>query len=322
MNVFFEAFYLILKIFSACVERAYRLIIPLPRKKIDGEVVLITGGGGGIGECIGMEMTKLNVKIVLWDINEEANNRVAEKLREQGATVFAFRCDITNKDEVYRVAEEVKNQVGHVTILVNNAGVLYCHPFLKCSDKLLRRQVEVNSVAHFWTTGAFLPHMLEINHGHIVTVASLAGIFGTPNLVGYCVSKFGAVGFHESMRVELLSQGKSGVKTTCVCPFFVDTPLLSNTKITQRFPSLFPLLKPDFVAKELVNGMLRDEGYVILPKTMTLTMMLQCCLPQKAMNLVGDFLAVRMDEDDPNQTGSENKEEQKEEKEDKEKKIE
>lgn len=80
----------------------------------------------------------------------EANNRVAEKLREQGATVFAFRCDITNKDEVYRVAEEVKNQVGHVTILVNNAGVLYCHPFLKCSDKLLRRQVEVNSVAHFW----------------------------------------------------------------------------------------------------------------------------------------------------------------------------
>ena len=77
--------------------------------------------------------------------------------------------------------------------------------------------------------------MMEINYGHIVTVASLAGLFGFPNAVGYCSSKFGAVGFHESLRVELLSMGKSGVKTTCFCPSTVGTPLLTNVKITYRY---------------------------------------------------------------------------------------
>ena len=70
--------------------------------------------------------------------------------------------------------------------------------------------------------------MQEIDYGHIVTVSSNAGIIGVHYLVGYCTSKFGAVGFHQSLTYELMICGKTGVKTTCLCPFIVDTPLLGT----------------------------------------------------------------------------------------------
>ena len=71
--------------------------------------------------------------------------------------------------------------------------------------------------------------MQEMDYGHIVTVSSNSGIFGVHYLVGYCASKFGAVGFHKALRSELLINGKTGVKTTCLCPFMVDTPLIGKT---------------------------------------------------------------------------------------------
>ena len=71
--------------------------------------------------------------------------------------------------------------------------------------------------------------MLEINHGHIVTVSSASGLFGTQYIVAYSASKFAARGFHEALDAELMMTGKSGVKTTCLCPIIVDTPLVGKT---------------------------------------------------------------------------------------------
>lgn len=72
--------------------------------------------------------------------------------------------------------------------------------------------------------------MLKKNHGHIVTIASCAGLFGTPSLCDYSASKFAAVGFDDSLRNELVSTKKNGVKTTCVCPYFIDTGMFHGTK--------------------------------------------------------------------------------------------
>ena len=75
---------------------------------------------------------------------------------------------------------------------------------------------------------SFLPKMLERNRGHIVTIASLAGKHGLPGLVDYCASKFAAVGFDESLRFELYTMGKTGVKTTAVCPFLTNTGMFDG----------------------------------------------------------------------------------------------
>jgi all-trans-retinol dehydrogenase (NAD+) len=80
------------------------------------------------------------------------------------------------------------------------------------------------------TVKSFLPAMLSRNHGHIVTIASAAGLFGTNGLVDYCASKFAAVGFDETLRAELWAQRKTGVHTTVVCPFYINTGMFEGAK--------------------------------------------------------------------------------------------
>ena len=79
------------------------------------------------------------------------------------------------------------------------------------------------------TLKAFLPAMMSKNHGYVITIASGAGLFGVPGLVDYCASKFGAVGIHESITSEL-SMEYSGVHTTCVCPYYIDTGMFDGIK--------------------------------------------------------------------------------------------
>uniref|UniRef100_A0A8C0E5I2 Estradiol 17-beta-dehydrogenase 11 n=1 Tax=Bubo bubo TaxID=30461 RepID=A0A8C0E5I2_BUBBB len=103
------------------------------------------------------------------------------------------------------------------------------------------------------TTRAFLPAMMNNNHGHVVTVASAAGHFVTSYMVAYCSSKFAAVGFHKALTEELSTLGKDGVKTTCLCPVFINTGFVKNP--STRHYVLAPALDLVFqltVEKQLV----------------------------------------------------------------------
>lgn len=106
-------------------------------------------------------------------------------------------------------------------MLFNNAGVLSGRALLDTPDHLIERSFNVNVVAHFWTVKAFLPKMIENNHGHIVTIASMAGHVGIAKLIDYCSSKFAAVGFDEALRLELEVMGIDSVHTTVICPYFI-----------------------------------------------------------------------------------------------------
>lgn len=99
--------------------------------------------------------------------------------------------------------------------------------------------MNINTTAHHWTVRETLPDMLAENRGHIVTIASIAGWVGVRGLADYCASKFGAVGFDESLRFELRAK-KSNVKTTCICPYFINTGMFDGAK--SRFPLLLPIL--------------------------------------------------------------------------------
>ncbi|KAJ8376674.1 hypothetical protein SKAU_G00072540 [Synaphobranchus kaupii] len=158
---------------------------------------------------------------VLWDISEEGNKETARLAKEKGASaVYTYICDCSKKSEVYRVADQVKREVGDVGILINNAGIVTGKKFIDAPDSLLEKTMEVNSMAHFWTYKAFLPAMMASNHGHLVSIASSAGLIACNGLADYCASKFAAVGFAESVGLELLALGKDGIKTTIVCPLF------------------------------------------------------------------------------------------------------
>ncbi|KAJ8929819.1 hypothetical protein NQ314_017416 [Rhamnusium bicolor] len=113
--------------------------------------------------------------------------------------------------------------------------------------------------------------MIEKDHGHIVTIASLAGIFGTYKLVDYCASKYAAVGFDDALRVELDVLGIKGVKTTAICPYFIQqTGLFDNVE-----SKLIPRLKPNDVADRVIDALRREETLVTIPSSMQLAMALR-----------------------------------------------
>lgn len=101
---------------------------------------------------------------------------------------------MTNREKVLETANKVLAEVGDVTILVNNAGIMPQHSILKHTEAEIRKCFEINALAHCWMFQAFLPRMIEKNHGHIVALSSIAGLIGFNNLVPYCGSKYAVRG--------------------------------------------------------------------------------------------------------------------------------
>ncbi|XP_037659399.1 epidermal retinol dehydrogenase 2 isoform X2 [Choloepus didactylus] len=210
-------------------------IIPRPRKNVAGEIVLITGAGGGLGRLLALKFASLGSVLVLWDINEDQNEETCKLVQEAGATrVYAYTCDCSRKEDVYSVASQVKKEVGDVSILINNAGVVTGKSFLNCPDDLMEKSFDVNFKAHLWTYKAFLPAMIANNHGHLVCISSSAGLIGVNKLADYCASKFAACGFAESVLAETVAQKQNGIKTTIVCPFFIKTEMFTGVSTGAR----------------------------------------------------------------------------------------
>ncbi|XP_077459192.1 retinol dehydrogenase 10-A [Stigmatopora argus] len=249
-------------------------------KPIDGEVVLITGSGGGLGRLFAREFTKQGAEVVLWDVDSVANERTAKSVRELGGKAHAYTVDVTKREDVYRHADQVRKDLGRdVTILVNNAGVVAGQRVLDCPDDLIEKTLKVNCLALFWTVKAFLPQMKAQDHGHIVTVASVLGLFSTGCVEDYCASKFAAVGFHESLAHELLAEKVEGVKTTLVCPYIVDTGMFEGCKIREEMELVLPPLDPQYCVEQAMNAILIDQPLVCIPRLTYLPVLFRALLP-------------------------------------------
>lgn len=297
MWLIFEIFVVLFKIFVCYIEAVFRAIVRPSKKNIEGQTVLITGAGGGIGRQLALEFAAHGAKLVLWDINKDSNEETAAQVRASGNVAHTFDCDCSNREDVYRVAAKVQREVGDVDILVNNAGILCGKKLMNLKDIEIERTMRINTLAHFWTVRSFLPNMLEKNKGHIVNITSLAGSFPVCNLTDYCASKFGATGFSHSLALELYEMGKTGIKVTCIQPHTTNTGLVWHPKT--RFPSLYPTLEPDYVAKETVAGTLRDEPVVMIPCLAAVNLLMTVIMPLKAQMVIYDFLQVGVGEHVP-----------------------
>lgn len=124
-------------------------------KSIDGELCLITGAGGALGRLFALEFAKEGARLVLWDCNGPANEHTAQMARELGVQVHAYTVDLSERRSIYEKAAKVRAEVGEVSILVNNAGVVAGRRLLDCPDELLERTLLVNCHALFWVRLGF-----------------------------------------------------------------------------------------------------------------------------------------------------------------------
>ncbi|XP_078532393.1 estradiol 17-beta-dehydrogenase 11-like isoform X1 [Lissotriton helveticus] len=290
MHLLLEVPLLLLTVLFAYLESFVKLFMPLKRKSVSGEVVLITGAGHGMGKIAAREFAKLSSILVLWDINKQGVEETAAECKELGAAAHAFVVDCSKREDIYKAAEKVKEEVGEVTILINNAGVIFCADLLTLKDNQIQKTFEVNVLAHFWTTRAFLPSMMRNNRGHVVTVASSAGHVGVRFMIDYCSSKHAAVGFHRALTDELAALGIDGIKTTCLCPVFVDTGFVKNPS-----SRLLPILKPEDVVKKLIDGILTNKKMIFVPSSVQYATILPFFIPERALVALNTLHDIKCD---------------------------
>jgi short-subunit dehydrogenase len=159
------------------------------------EIVLVTGGSSGLGELVARKLAQRSVKVVVVDLQPPKTSLPSN--------VWFFRLDVTSNEDIKHVAKEIRQQVGDPTVLVNNAGVGYAKNILDSTDDDIRRMFDVNIVAHFFLVREFLPFMIKKNHGHVVTIASMASFVTIASNTDYSCTKAAALAFHEGLTQEL-----------------------------------------------------------------------------------------------------------------------
>uniref|UniRef100_A0A8C9G4Q3 RDH10 dehydrogenase n=1 Tax=Pavo cristatus TaxID=9049 RepID=A0A8C9G4Q3_PAVCR len=303
MNILLELFVVTFRVLWAFVLAAAKWLVRPKEKSVAGQVCLITGAGSGLGRLFALEFARRRALLVLWDINTQSNEETAGMVRhiyrelcpfvpaaalvagdgEKDALphcslqVYTYTCDVGKRENVYTTAERVRKEVGEVSVLVNNAGVVSGHHLLECPDELIERTMMVNCHAHFWTTKAFLPKMLEMNHGHIVTVASSLGLFSTAGV--------------EVCWIVIIWHLFFAYNKLFLCVSLVTTGNSKGIRLPKIEPFL-PPLKPEYCVKQAMRAILTDQPMICTPRLMYMVTFMKSILPFEAVVCMYRFLGA------------------------------
>jgi all-trans-retinol dehydrogenase (NAD+) len=206
------------------------------KRKLAGKHVYLTGAGSGLGRLMAIKMARMGAKLSISDINERGLDETVELIKkvDKDAQVKAMKLDVSSKQEIQKSADLARAAFGDVDIVINNAGIVQGKRLLECSDEMISKVLTVNMESHFWIVKQFLPAMMRKNQGHIVSIASMAGVGGQPLMTDYCASKFGAIGMMEALRLELKREGKK-IKCLTVCPFYINTGMFDGVNTGSFF---------------------------------------------------------------------------------------
>lgn len=257
---------------------------------ISGKIVVITGGTSGIGRHLALKLADRGADVAIIARNRSRLLKTARNIETRtNRKVLPFTCDLTDRGEISSITARIKQELGAADILVNNAGIVSGSPFLDLTEEQIEATFQTNILAPFRMTKAFLPEMLDRNSGHIVTVASAAGLVGVNRQTDYAASKHAAIGFMESLRAELRHSGSS-VKTTTIMPYYTDTGMFRGVK-TNRLLGL-PLLKEEYVAEKIVEAIEKNHAEIKLPKLLYALPLMRAVLPVRAFDQMIDLFRV------------------------------
>lgn len=256
-------------------------------KDVAGKRVLITGGAMGMGRIYARIAAEEGAAaIVLWDLDEQTLKQTAEDLRATGAEIHERVVDVSDKHAVAEAAREVLAEVGVPHVVINNAGIVRGNAyFWETPEDLgdVELTVRVNALAPMFVTRAFLPAMIEQGEeARLVNVASAAGFTANPRMSAYAASKWAAVGFSDSVRLELEQAGIDHVRITTVCPYYIKTGMFDGAAAAP----LLPLLEPEDVCAKVWKAMRKGRPMLVLPRSVLLGEAMKGILPLPVRDLV------------------------------------
>lgn len=243
--------------------------------QIQGKTALITGGASGIGKLTGELLLAEGLKtLLIWDVDANAMEKTLAEFRGKGYKAEGMQVDVSNRDAIPEHARQTLQVYGAPDILVNNAGIVTGKYFHRHNYDEIARTMEINALAPQYITHAFLDAMIKRGSGHIINIASAAGMVANPVMAVYCASKWAAIGWSESLRIEM-EQLKTGIRLTTVTPYYIDTGMFKGVKTVK----IMPVLKPKKVAHKIVLGIKRNKIFVRTPKLLYLLPLLKGILP-------------------------------------------
>ena len=205
------------------------------------KVVLITGGTRGIGRACAHAFAKEGAKVAICGRNEDATKKAAEELSTSSSgSVTGYACDISNSEAVDAMMKSIADDLGTITILVNNAGITNDGLIMRMKDEAWADVFKTNLDGAFYTCRAACRGMMKERYGRIINLSSIVGLRGQAGQTNYSAAKAGIIGFSKALAQELASRN---ITVNVIAPGFIETDMTSDlgenvqAKLLEQIPA-------------------------------------------------------------------------------------
>jgi NAD(P)-dependent dehydrogenase (short-subunit alcohol dehydrogenase family) len=236
--------------------------------RFTGAVAVVTGGASGIGRALAEALARRGALVIAADLNGDGATRVADAIGAAGGRAEPFTTDVTREGDVAALVDAVTARHGRIDYLFNNAGIAVGGEVRDLTLAQWRRIVDVNLFGVIHGVSAAYPGMVARGAGHIVNVASLAGLGPFPMMAPYATTKFAVVGLSLTLRAEAEPHG---VRVSVVCPGFIESGIYAAADIARADArelfarSPFTPIPAARAAERILRGVARNEAVIVFP---------------------------------------------------------
>lgn len=232
--------------------------------RLKDKVCIVTGSGSGIGQATAIKFALEGAKVAVCDVNETAAANTVKEIIEKGGKAKSYKVDITDKESIQNVVDDLMKQYGRIDVLVNNAGIIMDAQLKKMTDDQFDKVINVNLKGTYLFSKAVVNIFIEQQKGVILNASSIVGLYGNFGQTNYAASKFGVIGFTKTWAKEL---GRYNIRVNAVCPGFIATSILAPMpeKVIKSMEDKVPMKrlgKPEEIANTYAFLASDEASYV------------------------------------------------------------